>query len=93
MNSSTVAIGLRMLDSSQIDKIHQASLDILARTGVVVRNDEAISLLKKAGANVDGERVRMSGRRSMSSLRPQSSPRITRWITRIRSATSIALYD
>jgi len=63
MNSkSQTQINLSILNSLQLGKIHQASLDVLARTGVVVRNEEAINLLKKAGADVDGERVRIPGR-------------------------------
>jgi trimethylamine--corrinoid protein Co-methyltransferase len=49
----------RMLTPSQIGKIHEASLDILERTGVQARDPEALALLKQAGARVEGERVRM----------------------------------
>lgn len=61
MNLSNATMRLGMLDSSQIQRLHKASLDILSSTGVAVRSDEALLLLRKAGATVDGERVRMSG--------------------------------
>ncbi len=56
---SKAALNISILDSSQVERIHEASLEILARTGVVVHNAEAIGLLKKAGAAVDGDRVRI----------------------------------
>jgi trimethylamine--corrinoid protein Co-methyltransferase len=46
------------LSDEQCQKIHWASLDVMARTGVRVYEQEAIDLLKKAGASVsDGNRV------------------------------------
>ena len=52
-------ITFRMLTAPQIRKVHQVTLDILERTGVQVRDAEALTLLKQAGASADGERVRM----------------------------------
>ena len=46
--------GFRVLSRSQIEAIHDASMRILAQTGVRVYNDEAIGLLRDAGAFVDG---------------------------------------
>jgi len=48
---------LRMLSEEQILDIHLATLEILARTGVEVREARARELLKQAGARVEGERV------------------------------------
>lgn len=47
------------LSPEQLHVIHMASLEILERTGVVVLDDEALCLLKEAGAHVDGNRVRI----------------------------------
>jgi trimethylamine--corrinoid protein Co-methyltransferase len=41
---------LRMLSDEQIASIHHASLDILSRTGIVVKNVRARNLLLEAGA-------------------------------------------
>ena len=41
-----------MFDPSQCEQIHLATLEILRRTGVRVLEDEALSLLKEAGALV-----------------------------------------
>ncbi|MEG1537858.1 MAG: trimethylamine methyltransferase family protein, partial [Clostridiales bacterium] len=46
-----------MLDKHQIEQIHYASMRILAEKGLVLQHPEAVKMLKKAGATVDGERV------------------------------------
>ena len=46
------------LDTEQIARIHNASMDILEEVGVDFRDDVAIEDWKKAGADVDGYRVR-----------------------------------
>ena len=47
----------RVLSDQQIEKVYQATLECLNRTGVEVRNAEALELLVAAGARVDGTRV------------------------------------
>ena len=47
----------RVLSDRQIEKVYQATLECLNRTGVEVRNAEARELLAAAGARVDGTRV------------------------------------
>jgi trimethylamine--corrinoid protein Co-methyltransferase len=48
------------LSPEQCQKLHNASLEILARTGVRLYHQEAVDLLKKAGASVsEGNRVRI----------------------------------
>jgi len=48
------------LSPQQCEKLHNASLEILERTGVRLLEPEAVELLKKAGAFVsDGNRVRI----------------------------------
>jgi trimethylamine--corrinoid protein Co-methyltransferase len=48
------------LSAEQCERILQASLEVLARTGVRLYEQEAIDLLKKAGAQVtEGNRVRI----------------------------------
>ena len=49
----------RVLSDDQIEEIHLATLEVLRRTGVVVKEPEGRELLKKAGCWVDGERVRI----------------------------------
>jgi trimethylamine--corrinoid protein Co-methyltransferase len=51
---------LQMFDRAQCERIHLASLEILRRTGVRVHEDEALALLKDAGAYVgDGNLVKI----------------------------------
>ena len=48
------------LSAQQCKKLHNASLEILARTGAQPYDQEAIDLMKKAGAHVsEGNRVRV----------------------------------
>ena len=49
----------RVLSDQQIEKVYQATLECLNRTGVNVRNAEARELLASAGARVQGARVRI----------------------------------
>ncbi|MGE5618812.1 MAG: trimethylamine methyltransferase family protein [Sphingomonadaceae bacterium] len=50
----------RKLSDDQRDRIHQASLETLERTGVVLEEPRAVELLRKAGGHVsDGARVRI----------------------------------
>jgi len=50
---------LRVLSDYQLERIHNATVEVLERTGIIVKHPEAIQLLKDAGAWVDGERVRI----------------------------------
>jgi trimethylamine:corrinoid methyltransferase-like protein len=73
-------IAFRMLTLPQIRKIHQAALDILAQTGVLVRDAAALALLKQADVTIDGERVRMKAQCVERALEtaPRSIPIFTR---------------
>src|SRR5664280_1797897 len=55
--------GLRTtaLDRESCDRLHAATLTVLERTGVEVQHEEALGMLAKAGARVDGTRVRIPG--------------------------------
>ena len=46
----------RVLDHEQIERIHQASLEILQRTGVVVPHKGVLSYVADVGAQVDMEK-------------------------------------
>ena len=48
---------LTTLSQRQCMKIHEAALSILEKTGVIFQCQEAIDILKKGGAKIDGERV------------------------------------
>jgi trimethylamine---corrinoid protein Co-methyltransferase len=60
-NDSAQAVPrLELLDREQCERVHQASLEILRRTGVRIYNDEALALLREAGCHVtDGNLVRI----------------------------------
>jgi trimethylamine--corrinoid protein Co-methyltransferase len=48
---------LKTLSDAQCQKIHEAALAILEKTGALFQCPEALQILKKGGARVDGERV------------------------------------
>jgi len=51
---------LKVLSRDQIEQIHLATLVVLERTGVQITHPGAREILGGAGANVDGNRVRIS---------------------------------
>jgi trimethylamine--corrinoid protein Co-methyltransferase len=53
---------LKVLSNDQIEKIHGATLEVLERTGVRITHPRALDLMDGAGANVDGDRVRIPAR-------------------------------
>jgi trimethylamine--corrinoid protein Co-methyltransferase len=50
------------LDDAQCERLHEATLRVLERTGLIVDEPEALELLRRAGAEVDGTRVRIPER-------------------------------
>ena len=55
--SPTLTPGVSALSDRQIDEILQAAFLILERTGGIVSHPDMLDYLRKAGAEVDGERV------------------------------------
>ncbi len=49
----------RVLSDHQLERLYQATLDVLHRTGIDVLNAEARDLLAAAGARIEGERARI----------------------------------
>ena len=49
--------GFRNLDQDQIDTLHNASLEIMERTGMRFFDQEALDLFKKAGAKLSDENL------------------------------------
>ena len=57
------AIQFRSLTDEQLEKLHEASLEILLRTGSRFFDEEALTLFQKAGANIsDGNLVKIPAR-------------------------------
>ncbi|MFZ5918833.1 MAG: trimethylamine methyltransferase family protein [Chloroflexota bacterium] len=55
----TLHPSIRMLSDDQIEAIHQTSLDILARTGIVMKNEAGRELLLEAGAWESDGRIKL----------------------------------
>jgi trimethylamine--corrinoid protein Co-methyltransferase len=50
---------LKVINDYQIQQIHQATLEVLERTGIQIAYPQALEILHGAGARVDGDRVRI----------------------------------
>ncbi len=50
---------LEVLSEEQILEIHNATLEIMSKIGMVIKDDDGIKLLKEAGAIVEGENVKI----------------------------------
>ena len=51
---------LSLLGKGKIDSIHSASIEVLEKVGVMVKNQAALELLKAAGCVVEDNKVKMS---------------------------------
>jgi len=68
-------------------RLHEATLELLAETGVDVRHEPALELFRAAGASVDGRRVRIPARLVDEAL--ASAPR--EWLLKPRGGDSSPL--
>lgn len=50
---------MKILNEDQLSAIHTAALDVLEKTGVIIKHPKALELLDGAGCKVDGGRVRI----------------------------------
>ena len=50
---------LNVINEYQIQQIHQATLEVLERTGIEIAHPHALEILHGAGARVEGTRVRI----------------------------------
>ncbi len=50
---------LTIWDDAACRRVHEATLEVLADTGIEVRYAPAVDIFAKAGAQVDGTRVRI----------------------------------
>jgi len=66
---------MSVLNEAQVEQIHQATLELLERTGVQVTHPRALELLDGAGARVDGDRVHIPAWMVEDAIR-QAPPRV-----------------
>lgn len=52
---------LNILSDDKLELLHLSTLEVLRRTGVDVKEPDALEIFKKAGCFVEGERVRIPG--------------------------------
>lgn len=53
------SLSFKVLSEGQCERIFEAALEVLERTGIEMHSEEGLSLLKKAGCRIDGNRVRI----------------------------------
>jgi trimethylamine:corrinoid methyltransferase-like protein len=51
---------ITVLDEHNIGQIHESSLHILKSVGLEIDSEKAVEVFSRAGADVDGSRVRIS---------------------------------
>ena len=52
---------LQVINDAQIAQLHEATLDVLERTGLKITHQKALEILSGAGAQVKGDRVKIPG--------------------------------
>ncbi|MFZ0133805.1 MAG: trimethylamine methyltransferase family protein [Desulfobacterales bacterium] len=52
---------LQVINEAQIAQLHEATLDVLQRTGVKITHTRALEILSAAGARINGDRVKIPG--------------------------------
>jgi len=71
---------LKIVDSDDLDRIHESSLEIMDQTGIAFHSETARNVFKKHGARVDGEVVHIS--RKLFDQAMHSVPRVFKWHAR-----------
>ena len=71
---------LRVMDASEMDRMHEATLKILEETGMTMLSDKAIEYCKRGGCKVDGYIVRFP--RAVVKRALETVPHSFQWMTR-----------
>ncbi|MCP4688955.1 MAG: hypothetical protein GY859_12955, partial [Desulfobacterales bacterium] len=79
----TLETGLRMVSKNDLDRVHEATVEILEQTGVAFHLEEAVEVFKRHGARVDGEVVYISRRMLENAV--ETAPRTFTWWAREKS--------
>lgn len=76
----SVASTFKLVDSATLTRLHEATLDILANTGIVFQSDDCVEIFKTHGARVEGQTVFMSEEMVNSAI--ESAPSEFSWHAR-----------
>ncbi|RLG95863.1 hypothetical protein DRO27_03275, partial [Candidatus Bathyarchaeota archaeon] len=73
-------VEFRLLSKGDTEEIHGASIEVLMNTGVMVKNDSALELLRDAGCAIEGNIARMPSSLVEESIKktPSTFPLSTR---------------
>ena len=76
----SIASHFRLVDEDTLAKVHDATLDILAETGIVFQSQECLDIFKNHGAKVEGDTVFMP--RDMVAKAIETTPSEFEWTAR-----------
>jgi trimethylamine--corrinoid protein Co-methyltransferase len=75
-----VASYFKLIGQDTLSKLHQASLNILANTGIVFQSDECLEIFRKNGAKVSGQTVFIPEKMVVKAI--EDAPSTFNWIAR-----------
>ena len=59
---SNVGVGVNLLSDGDLEQIHEATLEVLEKTGIYVEGEEPLRIFKEAGARIEDDHVvKLSG--------------------------------
>lgn len=76
----TIESYFKVVGEKTLTKVHQASLNVLANTGIVFQSEECLDIFKKNGAKVSGKTVFIP--ESMVTKALESAPSSFNWVAR-----------
>ncbi|HCY86006.1 MAG TPA: hypothetical protein DHV36_12795 [Desulfobacteraceae bacterium] len=76
----SIATHFRVADEDTLNRIHEATLDVLANTGIVFQSEECCNIFKEHGARVDGQTVYMPEKMVNKAI--ESAPSQFEWTAR-----------
>ena len=79
---------LKVLPDEELDRIHDASIQLLENTGVVFECEEALDIFKKKAVKVDGRKVFIPGKLAEAAV--ENAPSTFIWTAR-NDAQSIVI--
>lgn len=75
-----VASNFKLIGQETLSKLHQASLNVLANTGVIFQSDACVEIFKKHGAKISGQTVFIP--EEMVEKAIGSTPSMFEWVAR-----------
>jgi len=75
-----IASNFKLVGQETLSKLHQASLNVMANTGIVFQSDACVEIFKKHGAKISGQTVFIPEEIVEKAI--ESTPSIFEWVAR-----------